>query len=224
MRPPASLWMLQTTLWEPCWSSKLTRSGAVSRTFCRSCAWLRSTAVLNRELLAAYLAIRHFQHFVESRKFHVLTNPLLLLSPSSLATIQATKRGTWTILPNSPQTSGVEVDMLHTMSSIIDFKAMADAQSNDPPLEGGAQSITVSWILIPTCDATLLCDTPTGTPHPLVPPQFCRKVFDALHSLSHPGVQATQRFVTSRYVWPGINKDIQDWMQTCLQCQRVKVH
>lgn len=128
------------------------------------------------------------------------------------------------LLPNSPQTSGVEVDMLHTMSSIIDFKAMADAQSNDPPLEGGAQSITVSWILIPTCDATLLCDTPTGTPHPLVPPQFCRKVFDALHSLSHPGVQVTQRFVTSRYVWPGINKDIQDWMQTCLQCQRVKVH
>ena len=33
----------------------------------------------------------------------------------------------------------MEVDALHTTSSVIDFKAMAEAQSNDPPQEGGAQ-------------------------------------------------------------------------------------
>ena len=120
--------------------------------------------------------------------------------------------------------SRMEVDTLHTTSSIIDFKAMVEAQSNDLSQEGRAPSLTLSWISVPTCDATLLCDTSTGTPRPLVPPQFCRQVFDTLHSLSHPGVCVTQRLVTSRYVWPGINKDVGDWTRTCLQCQRAKVH
>ncbi len=118
----------------------------------------------------------------------------------------------------------MEVDALHTTSSVIDFKAMAEAQSNDLSQEGGAQSLTLSRIPVPTCDASLLCDTSTGTPRPLVLPQFRRQVFDALHSLSHPGVRATRRLVTSRYVWPGINKDVHDWTRTCLQCQQAKVH
>ena len=56
------------------------------------------------------------------------------------------------------------------------------------------------------------------------PPNFRRQVFDLLHGLSHPGVRATQRLITSRYVWPGINKDIREWTRTCLQCQRAKIH
>ena len=81
--------------------------------------------------------------------------------------------------------SRVEVDALHTTPSVIDFKAMEEAQSTDaPPQNGGAQSLTLAQILVPTCDATLLRDTSTGTPHPLVLHQFRRQVFDALHSLS----------------------------------------
>ena len=57
----------------------------------------------------------------------------------------------------------------------------------------------------------------------IVPARLRRAVFDALHSLSHPGIRATQRLVTSRYVWPGINKDVRRWAQTCLPCQRSKV-
>ena len=53
---------------------------------------------------------------------------------------------------------------------------------------------------------------------------FRRAVFDALHSLSHPGIRATQRLLTSRYVWPGINADVRKWARSCLQCQRSKVH
>ena len=77
---------------------------------------------------------------------------------------------------------------------------------------------------VPTCGTTLLCDTSTSVPRPLVPPQFRRQVFDTLHTLSHPGVRATQRLITSRYVWLGINKDVWEWTRACLQCQRAKVH
>ena len=48
-------------------------------------------------------------------------------------------------------------------------------------------------------------------------------MFDSLHSLSHPGVKATERLVTSRYVWPNIKADVRKWAQTCVQCQRSKV-
>jgi len=48
-------------------------------------------------------------------------------------------------------------------------------------------------------------------------------VFDSLHGLSHPGIRATQKLITARYVWPGINTDVRRWTRTCLHCQRAKV-
>ena len=76
----------------------------------------------------------------------------------------------------------------------------------------------------PTTDIMLLCDISTGTPRPYVPPKFRRIIFDSLHSLSHPGIRATQKLITARYVWPNINSDVRKWARSCLQCQRCKVH
>ena len=49
-------------------------------------------------------------------------------------------------------------------------------------------------------------------------------IFNSLHSLSHPGVKATQRLITARFVWPNINHDVKQWTCSCLQCQCSKVH
>ena len=48
----------------------------------------------------------------------------------------------------------------------------------------------------------------TGLSRPYVLSKLCYIVFDAFHSLSHPGVRATQGQITARYVWPKINSDI----------------
>ena len=63
----------------------------------------------------------------------------------------------------------------------------------------------------------------TGIPRPYVPKQFRCSVFDSLHLLSHPSIQATQHLVTARYVWPGINADVRRWAKTCLHCQKSKI-
>ena len=117
----------------------------------------------------------------------------------------------------------MEVDTLHTTSSIIDFKAMAEAQSNDLSQEGRAQSLTLSRISVPTCDATLLCDTSTGTPRPLVPPSVLPS---GVRYTPLPLTPCCLCYTTVSHlsVWPGINKDVRDWTRTCLQCQRAKVH
>ena len=57
-----------------------------------------------------------------------------------------------------------------------------------------------------------------------VPPEFRHAVFDSLHSLFHPGIQATQHLITARYVGPGMNSDVRRRARCCLHCQLSKVH
>ena len=42
--------------------------------------------------------------------------------------------------------------------------------------------------------------------------------------MAHPGIRATQRLVTSRFVWPRVKADVRRWARSCLQCQRAKNH
>ena len=78
-------------------------------------------------------------------------------------------------------------------------------------------------VSLPDSGGPLYCDTSTGTQRPLVPHEWRRTVFDYLHCLSHPGIRATQKLVTARFVWPGINEDIRRWTRACVQCQRAKI-
>eukprot|EP00731_Ephydatia_muelleri_P009752 Em0005g338a len=49
------------------------------------------------------------------------------------------------------------------------------------------------------------------------------RFFDSLHSFSHPGIRATQKLITARFVWPGINSNVLRWARSCVQCQRAKI-
>ena len=49
-------------------------------------------------------------------------------------------------------------------------------------------------------------------------------MFDSLQSLSHPGICATQKLITSHFVWPGINADVRRWTRTCIPCQCAKIN
>ena len=69
-----------------------------------------------------------------------------------------------------------------------------------------------------------MCDVSTGSPRPIVPTGWRRRVFDATHGLSHPGSKPSQRLVAAKFVWHGLKKDVRDWATTCLECQRAKVH
>ena len=57
----------------------------------------------------------------------------------------------------------------------------------------------------------------------MVPPSFRRAIFDAFHGLSHPGIRATQKLISARFVWPSMFSIIKHWTCSCLSCQRSKV-
>ena len=44
-----------------------------------------------------------------------------------------------------------------------------------------------------------------------------------MHFLAHPSVQATQRLIAARYVWPNVNSDVRKWAKGCRVCQQSKV-
>ena len=119
----------------------------------------------------------------------------------------------------------METNAIHTdQCPTIDFAAIAAEQKTDTELtQLDKTSLKLQAMPIPATNATIICDVSTEVPRPYVPSKFRRSVFNSLHSLAHPGVRATQKLLTSRYVWPNINKDVRHWTQSCIQCQKNKV-
>ena len=187
----------------------------------------------DRELLAIYLAIKHYQYFLEGRDFHVLTDhkPLVYAfsarpdrhSPRQIRHLDLISQFTTDLRhvqgahnAAADVLSRLSVNALHTDNSspIVDFQALALAQEDDPDL---AQLRSESSLHMEEAPLTLsdgisiICDVSTGVQRPYVPVSFRRAIFDSLHSLSHPGIRATQRLVTNRFVWPSINADVRRW-------------
>ena len=111
----------------------------------------------------------------------------------------------------------------HRKIIIIPTLAKTQQDENITTMVKGT-SLVLQSVVIPTTDFTLLCDVATGTPHPYRPEKLRRQLFTQLHGLSHPGIRATQRLVTSKYVWPNMNSDIRKWTCACLVCQQSEVH
>ena len=203
-------------------------------------------STFDRELLAMYLAIKHFRHFIEGREFYVLTDhkPLTFAlstnsdkyTPRQIRHLDYISQFTGDIRhvngPDNPVADALSrsyVNQFHVpQPPVLDMECMAKAQAEDPELSTlqSSGSSSLRFITVPqlTSPSSLVCDNSTGTPRPFVPAAFRRAVFDSLHSLAHPGVRATQRLIAERFVWPGMNTDVRKWTKSCLQCQRSKVH
>ncbi|XP_059361850.1 uncharacterized protein LOC132101153 [Carassius carassius] len=109
----------------------------------------------------------------------------------------------------------------------LDYNSMAVIQTTDPDVQRLKTSTTglqIKDVVFGNAGTTLLCDISTGSPRPIVPSGWRRQVFDAIHGLSHPGAKASQRLVSAKFVWHGLKKDVRDWANTCVECQRAKVH
>ena len=78
-------------------------------------------------------------------------------------------------------------------------------------------------IVHPLRSGEILLDISTGSLHPLVPLQLGRKLFDQPHGVSHPGVRASRRLISSRFVWPGMSRDVGLWAKSCIPCQKSKI-
>lgn len=103
---------------------------------------------------------------------------------------------------------------------------MASSQQGDPGIQAYRTAITglkLEDVPFGPKNLTLLCDTSSGQPRPIVPVCWRRKVFDVVHGLSHPFIRATRQLMASKFVWHSIRKEVGLWAKTCIQCQTSKV-
>ena len=197
-------------------------------------------SAFDRELLAAYLAVRHFQYFVEGRVFHINTDhkPLTFAlhssaerhSPRQARHLAFISEFTSDIRHIEGQANRVadalSRNVLALEQSPIDLEALASAQDHDGELlklSTSSTSLQLTQVPLSHTGRTLLCDISQGRPRPLVPLTMRRAIFDNLHSLSHPGIKASRRLISERYVWPNMKRDIACWTRTCHDCQQSKV-
>ena len=77
---------------------------------------------------------------------------------------------------------------------------------------------------VPDFNSPLLLDTSLSIPRVIVPYNLTKHVFDAVHSLSHPGIRASRQLISERFVWEGMQKDIAEFTRACVRCQQSKIH
>jgi len=197
-------------------------------------------STFDRELLAVYLAVRHFRHLLEGSPFTIRTDHQPLVHAfskpgdawsnrqqrqlSSIAEFNCTIEYTpGKMNPVADALSRVEINSVHLG---INYDEIATAQEGDPETAAYRTAITsLLWKDVDFGDRgrTILCDVSTGRPRPLIPKPFRRKIFDIVHGLSHPSGRSTAHLMKEKFVWHGMNKDIRQWARCCIVCQTSKV-
>ena len=199
-------------------------------------------STFDRELLAIYLAIKHFRYFIEGRTFTVFTDHAPLCkaifsrsqnsSPPQQRHLDFIAQFTSDLRYVEGEKNVVADCLSRITASVfeeheaINVLEMAAAQQHDPiidHIQTSKNSLKLEYKPLPNQGVSILGDMSTGKFRPLVPEAFRRKVFDSFHSLSHPGIKGTQKLISRRYTWPGIKADVKQWCLPCLACQQSKV-
>jgi hypothetical protein len=198
-------------------------------------------STFDRELLAIYMAIKHFRYLIEGRNLIVYTDhkPLVYALMNNTVGKNDTPRRIRHLdfimqfcssIHHITGTDNVVADTLSRISSIetpspINYMEIAKAQENDEQLKEMMQSNTIKLkqIFIPHCDIPIYCEISKDTARPYLPPQFRISAYKAIHEISHPSIRATRNMIRDRYFWKSMNKDVAKWTRSCLSCQKSKV-
>ena len=199
-------------------------------------------STFGRELYAAYAAVRHFRHLLEGRKFHILSDHRPLLgafksksdsySPREIRHLDFLLQFTSDIrhikgdlnIPADALSRNINALQLQPE---VDVKEFAAAQQKDKELQHYSSAATTGLVLetipVPGTNLQITCDTARGKTRPFVPLELRKQVFTTLHNMSHPGIRASIRLVSERYVWPRLATDVKNWTRECVACQKAKV-
>lgn len=200
-------------------------------------------STFDRELLAIFAAIKHFRHELEGRDFFVLTDHKPLTTVLASKT-EKSPRQTRQLQYISQYTNdiryikGCENIVSDTLSrghvdSInddkIDLTNLIQEQKQDDELikllseENKNQSFILKEIPVPMENETIFCEVSTKINRPFVPNKKRIPIFNLIHNLSHPSIRGTRKLIASKYFWPGMNTDINEWSRSCISCQKCKI-
>ena len=153
-----------------------------------------------------------------------LSRPSTNSSPISTPALVSYTSASALVSPTMVHDSGLNPlkDILPRLTG-FDISLLPPLQVSCPSVQEMKVSPSLSMVSVPLGAESLLCDSSTGSLRPLVPLQLRRQLFNLLHDVSHPGVHASLRLVSTKFVWPGLSRDVGLWAKSCLRCQRSKI-
>lgn len=193
----------------------------------------------DRELLAIYESIKYFRHWLEATTFTIYTDhkPLCYAfherktkcSPRQYRHLDYISQFSTDIqyIAGDKNVVADTLSRIEELARPVDLEVLAEAQNSDPELKhllAHETALRIKRLSIPGSRTQLYCDVSTPSARPFIPTPLRKQVFDGLHSLNHPGANASIKLVAERYVWPQMRKDCREWSRTCLACQRCKVN
>lgn len=178
------------------------------------------------------LDLKHFQYYLECRQFIIRTDhkPLIYAfqqkaekaSDRQLRQLEYISQFTTDIL-HLKGDENVVADALSRIEAISMPTILAAAQKDDHELFEiiANSSITLKLQRLELePDAIIYCDLSTDRIRPYIPQSLRKTAFNIVHNTSHPSRRNTIKTMKTKYVWPSIKRDTNEWAKQCLDCQR----
>ncbi|GBP43056.1 Transposon Tf2-6 polyprotein [Eumeta japonica] len=166
----------------------------------------------DRELLAIYMAIKHFRNQIESRQLTIYTDHKpITYAFAKIDTDSETPRRTRQLLFISEFTTDIghvsgegnavayalmRVDAI-TCPTTINFEELSVAQSDDATLTHLLQdtdsSAKLKRIFLSSGQTSIVCDLTSKNARPYLPEKFRKLTFDCIHNMSHPGIRTSTK-------------------------------
>lgn len=162
-------------------------------------------------MLGLYLAIRQFHFLLKGRPITAFVDHKPLTFAMSKVSEPCSAR----------QQRHLAYIMSYTWGSIT--PAWLQTRVLTQSLQTGTTGLKLIDVSFEEAGVSLLCNISLGHPRPIVPRNWRQHVFDIFHGLSHPGAKASQQLLASKFVWPGLKKDVRNWSVSCIACQKAKV-
>ena len=200
----------------------------------------RKYSAFGRELLAAYLGVKHYRYMLEARDFTLYTDHMPLIKALASQSPNHSPREARHLDYIAQYTSDVRhvkgadnivADTLSRSINVIsdakiDFDKIASEQLNDHELQKYLETDNTSLQLrqVPIFNSSnmIYCDFSTNSPRIYIPSVLRRTLFEHFHGISHLGIRGTRKLISDRFLWPKMNKDIGLWTRACQPCQKNK--
>ena len=204
----------------------------------------RKMSAFGRELLAIFLTVKHFRAYLEGAEFKILTDhaPIISAAKNDLdRPIPKESRWLSYILSHKPEIVHIKgkdniiADALSRTTSQITCNLVTKTLTVNSELKRElmkAQQDCVETEEFKNCVIDTLklelfdglyCNKFQGHNRIFVPKSLRNKIMTLVHGMDHPGAKTTVSRVQRHFVWPNMKKEVREFAQTCLDCQRNKV-